>query len=186
VIEVGGFGLGLVGKAYEDVKQRVEGTMHRDTTSDSGGTASPSAAPAHCVLVCVVGGYFDHYLHHSVSRDGLVPVEQFFLPEKLALVLVRFHKQRRNPRQRSLWPPPPFPHLTGIAFEPRQLLRFPRSCTLLAAGRLATSPDSVWPPNPDCIDYIVMRVASGIVKKVKVRWRGALRGVSCACHCRVQ
>ena len=149
--------------------------------------ASPTATPAqHCVLVRVVGGYFDHYLHHSVSRDGLVPVDEFFLPEKLALALVRFHKQRRNRQQRSLWPPPPFPHLTGIVFEPRQLLRFPRSCTLLAAGRLATSPDSVWPPNPDYIDYIVMRVASGIVKKVKVRRRGAARGVACACRCRVQ
>ena len=148
--------------------------------------ASPSGATAHCVLVRVVGGYFDHYLHHSVSRDGLVPVDEFYLPEKLALVLARSHKQRRNREQRSLWPPPPFPHLTGIVFEPRQLLRFPRSCTLLAAGRLATSPDGVWPPNLDFIDYIVVRVASGIVKKVKVRRRGAPRGVACACRCRVQ
>ena len=68
--------------------------------------ASPNTAPAHCVLVRVVGGYFDHYLHHSVSRDGLVPVDEFFLPEKLALVLVRFHTQRRNRQQLSLWPPP--------------------------------------------------------------------------------
>ena len=148
--------------------------------------ASPSAAPAHCVLVRVVGGYFDHYLHRSVSRDGLVPVDEFYVPEKLALVLARFHKQRRNRQQRSLWSPPPFPHLTGIVFEPRQLLRFPRSCTLLAAGRLATSPASVWLPNPEYIDCIVMRVASGIVKKVKVRRRVAPRGVACACHCRVQ
>jgi hypothetical protein len=148
--------------------------------------ASPSAAPAHCVLVRVVGEYFDHYLRHSVSRDGLVPVDEFVLPEKLALGLVRFNKQRRIRQQRSLWPPPPFPHLTGIAFKPRQLLRFPRSCTLLAAGRLATSPHSGCLPNPDYIDYIVMRVARGIVKKVKVRRRVAPRGVACACRCRVQ
>jgi hypothetical protein len=156
--------------------------------------ASPSVAPAHCLglLVRVVGEYFDHYLGHTARRNGLVPVDEFFRPEKLALVLVRFHKQQRNRQQLSVWPPggpPPFPHLTGIVFGPRQLQCFPRSFTLLAACRLAgkdgvscTSPDR---RNADWIDYIVVRVASGIVKKVKVRRRGAPRVVPSACdRCR--
>ena len=127
-----------------------------------------STAPAHCLLLRVVGGYFDHYLGHTVRCDGqecLLLLDHFSLPEKLARALVHSHKLQLRSRR----PPPPFPHLTDIVFDPRHLQRFPRSCVLLTARRLAMPPCSFATTNADWIDCIVVRFSRGIVKKVEVR-----------------
>lgn len=127
-----------------------------------------STAPAHCFLLRVVGGYFDHYLGNTVRCDGqecLLLLDHFSLPEKLVRALVHFHKLQLRSRR----PPPPFPHLTDIVFNPRHLQRFPRSCVLLTACRLATPPCSFEMTNADWINCIVVRFSSCIVKKVEVR-----------------
>jgi hypothetical protein len=107
------------------------------------------------------------------GQECSLQVDHFSLPAKLACALAHFRKLQQRWR-RPLGPLSPFPHLTGIVFDPRHLQRFPRSCVLLTARRLATGT----PPGgfamrqsvvADWIDCILMRVLSGIVKKVEVR-----------------
>jgi hypothetical protein len=156
---------------------RSQGVFFHDDnpTQDS---AIACSKLANCLKIRVHHGYFDHYLRQKLHFDGLLSRDHVFRPKKLADAL--FHiivRQQRLKRWSSL---PPFPHLTGIVYEPRQLQRFPRSCLLLVACRLATTRGNYdW--RSYIIHSIVERVCSDIVKKVKVR---RLHCGICACDFR--